>query len=55
MSRSWSFNHPLDDITSIPSNEEKAKITSLFNRQDDKPNEELNYVTTFEKQKGSKS
>ncbi|KAA9228794.1 DUF5945 family protein [Streptococcus anginosus] len=51
MSKSWNFDQPLDDMTPISSNEERAKIAALFHKQDDKPNEEVDYVAAFEKQK----
>lgn len=51
MSKSWNFDQPLDDVTPTSSNEERAKIVALFHKQDDKPNEEVDYVAAFEKQK----
>lgn len=51
MSKSWNFDQPLDDATPISSNEERAKIAALFHKKDDQPNEEVDYVAAFEKQK----
>lgn len=51
MSKSWNFDQPLDDATSTSSNEERAKIAALFHKKDDQPNEEVDYVAAFEKQK----
>lgn len=51
MSKSWNFDQPLDDATPTPSNEERAKIAALFHKKDDQPNEEVDYVAAFEKQK----
>ena len=49
MSKSWNFDQPLDDATPTSSNE--AKIAALFHKKDDQPNEEVDYVAAFEKQK----
>ena len=51
MSKSWNFDQPLDDATPPSSNEERAKIAALFHKKDDQPNEEVDYVAAFEKQK----
>ena len=51
MSKSWNFDQPLDDATPTSSNEERAKIAALFHKKDDQPNEEVDYVAAFEKQK----
>ena len=51
MSKSWKVDHPLDDATPTSSNEERAKIAALFHKKDDQPNEEVDYVAAFEKQK----
>ena len=51
MSKSWNFDPPLDDATPTSSNEERAKIAALFHKKDDQPNEEVDYVAAFEKQK----
>ena len=51
MSKSCNFDQPLDDATPTSSNEERAKIAALFHKKDDQPNEEVDYVAAFEKQK----
>lgn len=51
MSKTWNFDQPLDDVTPTFSNEERAKIAALFHKQGDQPNEEMDYVAAFEKQK----
>lgn len=56
MSKTWNFDQPLDDAKPTSSHEERAKISALFHKQDDKPIEEVDYVAAFEqKQKESES
>ena len=51
MSKTWNFDQPLDDVKPTSSNKERAKIAALFHKQDEKSNEEVDYVAAFEKQK----
>lgn len=50
MSKIWNFDQPLDDVTPTSSNEERAKIAALFQKQGDKPVEEVDYGAAFEEQ-----
>lgn len=51
MTDSWAFDQPLEGKTPTSSIEERAKIAALFHKKDDQPNEEVDYVAAFEKQK----
>ncbi|HET0714996.1 TPA: chemotaxis protein [Streptococcus pneumoniae] len=48
MTKDWTFDQPLDDNTPTSSTEERAKIATLFHKEEKEETGEVNYVAAFE-------